>query len=521
MSTTAPRQRPFSWQFVTPLLLGSALNPVNSTLIATALVPIAHALGVSTGRTTVLVSALYLACAVAQPTAGRLAEELGPRKVFLTGIVLVLVGALIGGFSHDLVSLAVARGVIGIGTSAGYPCAMVLVRRRAAEAGVSKPPGAVLAGLSVVGLAFIAIGPTVGGLLVGGLGWRSTFLVNVPFTVVAFVLAALRLPRDTPSGRRGGARELLGRIDLAGIAGFSFAMTCLLFFLLALPRFDAPALAAALLVGAVLVVWERRTATPFLDVRQLVSNGALTRTYLRNGLTMLGAYAVLYCLPQWMEAARGVSADRAGLLMVPMGGVAGILSTLVAKRGSVRGPLIAAGAALTVGAAGICFLTSTTPLLLVVAVAFVFGVTLGAGNSASQTSLYLQAGQDQVGTASGLLRTFTYVGSIASSTTTGIVFRNRVDDGGLHTIALLLVAVGVITVLMTVCDRSLRGRGPGGTRATHRATAATAATEALPPEAAPSTPRGADQSANPTDAATDCWASRAAMRPVRASWTAS
>ena len=84
-STTA--QGAFGWRFVTPLFMGSALNPVNSSLIATALVPIAAAMGVSVGRTAVLVSALYLASSIAQPTAGKLAEEFGPRVAGLVAAV--------------------------------------------------------------------------------------------------------------------------------------------------------------------------------------------------------------------------------------------------------------------------------------------------------------------------------------------------------------------------------------------------------------------------------------------------
>lgn len=59
-------QNPFGWRFVTPLYVGSALNPINSSLIATALVAIAAAMHVSVGRTAVLVSALYLASATAR-----------------------------------------------------------------------------------------------------------------------------------------------------------------------------------------------------------------------------------------------------------------------------------------------------------------------------------------------------------------------------------------------------------------------------------------------------------------------
>jgi MFS family permease len=90
----------FSWRFTTPMFLGSALNPVDSSLIATALVPIAHGVHASAGRVAALVSALYLASAVAQPTAGKLSEVFGPRPIFLTGIVLVLIGGVLGGLGH-------------------------------------------------------------------------------------------------------------------------------------------------------------------------------------------------------------------------------------------------------------------------------------------------------------------------------------------------------------------------------------------------------------------------------------
>jgi MFS family permease len=135
------------------LFIGSALNPVNSSLIATALVPIAHGLNVSIGQTAALVTALYLASAVAQPTAGKAAEVFGPRRVFLIGIVLVAVGGLVGGFAQDLLTLLISRVRLGLGTSCAYPTAMLLIRRRAREAGLDQPPGGVLGGLQIAGIA--------------------------------------------------------------------------------------------------------------------------------------------------------------------------------------------------------------------------------------------------------------------------------------------------------------------------------------------------------------------------------
>jgi MFS family permease len=66
-----------------PLFMGAALNPVNSSMIAIALVSIADAMHVSVGHTAILISSLYLTSAIAQPVCGRLSEEFGARRVFL------------------------------------------------------------------------------------------------------------------------------------------------------------------------------------------------------------------------------------------------------------------------------------------------------------------------------------------------------------------------------------------------------------------------------------------------------
>ena len=188
-SDQAPGANAFPRRFLAPLYMGSALNPINSSVIATALVPIAAALHVSVGRTLILVSSLYLASAIAQPTAGKLAEEFGPRRVFMVGIVTVLLGGIVGGVAQNLATLVVARVLIGIGTSAGYPSAMLMVRRRSAQAGLDAPPGNVLGGLVIAGAVTAAVGLPIGGLLVAAFGWRATFFINVPFAVVALAMA--------------------------------------------------------------------------------------------------------------------------------------------------------------------------------------------------------------------------------------------------------------------------------------------------------------------------------------------
>jgi len=237
-------------------------------------------------------------------------------------------------------------------------------------------------------------------------------------------------------------------------------MTALLMFLMSVPRPDWIALGLAVALAAGLVWWELRASHPFLDVRLLASNLALTRTYLRWALIALCVYTVLYGITQWIQAGRGLSASEAGLLLLPMTAVSAIMMGPISKRNLIRGPLIVGAAACLAGAAGVLFLTTSTPIGWILVVTLAFGVALGAAASGNQTALYTQVAADQLGTASGLFRTFGYVGSIASSAIISIVFHKSVGDHGLHVIALIMIAASAVTLLVTVADRRLRTIAP-------------------------------------------------------------
>ena len=450
------QEKPFSARFVTPLFMGSALNPVNSSMIAIALVSIANAMHVSVGHTAILISSLYLTSAIAQPVCGRLAEEFGPRRVFLAGIVTVLVAGLVGGLARNMLTLALSRVLIGLGTSAGYPSAMLLIRRRAAVAGLRQPPGSVIGGLTTTSAATLAIGPTVGGLLVASFDWRAVFWINVPVAVATFVMALAWIAKDTETVRGRSVRDLLRQVDAPGVAAFGGAMTALLVFLLALPRLDWIALGAAAALIAALAAIELRVRDPFLDFRLLASNLALTRTYVRYCFTLLGIYVVLYGLTEWVEAARGLSGYEAGLVLIPMGVLSAVTGRVISGYISkLRLSLIVAAVTLVLGAVGLLFLTSRSSLAAIISVSAVFGLVAGFGNVSNQTALYIEAPAAKVGTASGLLRTFGYVGSIAAATITGMAFRARVSDHGLHVVAAILTGIGIVVLIMTVLDRML------------------------------------------------------------------
>jgi MFS family permease len=166
-------------------MLGSSLNPINSSIIATALIAIGDTFHAGAASTIWLVSALYLASAIGQPTMGRLAERLGPRRVFVVGLSLVGIGGALGTVAPNLPTLVAARVILGIGTSAGYPTAMVIVRRWAAEHAEAET-GGTLGALAIAAQVTSALGLPLGGLLAAAAGWRVTFFINVPWSCWAW-----------------------------------------------------------------------------------------------------------------------------------------------------------------------------------------------------------------------------------------------------------------------------------------------------------------------------------------------
>jgi MFS family permease len=446
-----PERAGFGTRFVIASSFGSVLNPVNSSIIAVALVAIGHAFGVGTASTAWLVSALYLATAIGQPTMGRLADLLGPRRIYLAGTALVALGGVLGYLAGSLPVLVVARVVIGFGTSAAYPAAMALVRRQSRRLGQATP-SRVLGALAITGQASMAIGPTLGGVLIGAGGWRLTFLVNVPLAVLGVASVLAWLPGDEPRDR---SVQLAQALDPAGLILFAAGLSGLMVFLMDLAAARWWLLVAAAGLLAALTARELRTASPFIDVRLLARNRALTVTYLRICVTMLIIYCFIYGWTLWLEQAAGRDAAGAGLLMTPVFVVAAAVSAGAARLRRLWPPLVAGSLALVAGSAGLLTLHARSPLWLLVTIGSMFGISNGLCLVANQAAMYAQAPADGIGSAAGLMRTFIYLGAIGSASLISLCYGRQATDAGLHRLAAILAVAALALLAVTVADRKL------------------------------------------------------------------
>lgn len=451
----ATRSSAFGFRFVAPLALGSTLNPVNSTMISTALVPIAVDLHASVADAGWLISGLYLASAVAQPTMGRLADLFGPRRVYLTSLWLIALAGFLGQLAPTLVTLVMVRVILGIGTSGAYPSAMRLFRVQAERFG-REPPRVAMGVLSMTALSFSAIGPFFGGLLTSAFGWHSIFTVNIPLALLTIVLTILWTPKEERP--RESLSRLTEEIDLLGIGLFTAFLVSLMVFLLHLDR----PVWIALPVATVLCIWLVRHSLkrkqPFIDVRMLARNRPLVTTYLRAGTMLMMVYCMLYGFAQWLESAAGYSGAKAGLVTIPMSIVAAASSLMGTRTRSIRTPfLISIGSAL-LGCGALLLVNSHTPAWTIALAAVFFGAPQGMFSTATQAAIYTQAPAEEIGTAAGLQRTAQYVGAIAATSLLALMFGQHATDHGLHSLAWVMGGLSAILFVSTVFDRTLGSR---------------------------------------------------------------
>jgi MFS family permease len=429
------------------ILLGTLLNPLNSSMIAVALVRLRDDFEVSLATASWLVSAFYLAAAVGQPTMGRIADLLGHRRVFCAGWVLVAITGVLAPLAPSFGWLVAARAVQAIGTSAAYPAGLAMIRRSTDDP-EGRPPASALGALSIAASVSAALGPVLGGALVGLAGWQAIFLVNPALAIVGLPLALRHLPHDA---RSAGAKHIVRTIDWAGIVLFTGVLAGLLGLLLSLashPIWPLAVLVVACAFG--LVARERRAAAPIIDV-VVAGNPRIATVFAQYAAVNIVFYVALFGLPQWLEEVRDYQPAEAGLLLLPVAGLGIVMTPLAARmidRAGYRLPLLLGSLGLGAGALGLMLVTDTSPLWVVVLLGAALGIPNAFNNLGLQAALYERTPAPNTGAAGGMFQTFRYVGSILATALIGAFLGESATTAGLHDlgVAATVVSAGLIAV---------------------------------------------------------------------------
>jgi MFS family permease len=456
---------------IAALSLGTTLNPLNSSMIAVALIALQRDFAVTVAEVTWVVTLFYVASLIAQPLMGRLVDAFGSRRIFCAGMgVVITAGAmaplapLTGSHATGFALVLVSRGVLAVGTSVAFPAAIALVAPLAEIARLS--PARVLARIQVANTTAAALGPVVGGLLIAWAGWQAIFLMNIPVALIALVAVRALAPGGTRQARKT-AGGLVRELDPLGALAFGVAAVTLVLALLGAVGTAARAVVAIGLVALGLFIWrELRAGVPFIDVRMLAANRALALSYAAFAAFTALFYLAFFGVAQMLEARGGYSPALVGLLMLPLMGLTILVAPAVARLIDRRGLAltIAVMAVLLLVAAGTLAIAivTTAPIWMLLMTA-VMGLPYCMGSLAVTEAVRRTAPAEAVGVASGLLQSTRYLGAIIATVVLGHLLSAGADAASWRMVVIAAVTIGAVhAVLATYQARSLRPPTAGG-----------------------------------------------------------
>ncbi|MFL6118821.1 MDR family MFS transporter [Actinophytocola sp.] len=359
-----------------------------------------------------------LALAMTVPITGWLVERFGARQVWLGALVVFLVGSLLSGSAWDIDSLVAFRVVQGVGAGLILPVMQTLIMRAAA----GRQLGRLMAVISLPAVLGPALGPVAGGLLVAHLGWRWTFLVNLPITALAIALAVWRVPADRPSRRH--------RLDVTGLVLLSPALAAIIYGLVQIGHGGHPL--APLAIGVVLlagfVVRALRTPDPLIDLRLfgIRSFGAANALLFMSGLALFG---VLFLLPLFYQQLRGTDVVVTGLLLAPQG-LGSLLARAAGPLVDRLGPRPVVVVSLALSAAGIvpfALADAHTSEWVLAPALVVLGVGLSAVNIAVLVGAYRDLSGEQIPHASSTTRIMQQLGGAFGTAVLAVILQSQLD----------------------------------------------------------------------------------------------
>ncbi len=455
------------------LLAGPLLSMLDSSIVNVAVEPIARELHAPLTLVQWTVSGYLLALGAGLAGTAYLARRFGTLPVYRASVIAFTVTSALCALAPDAGVLVVARIGQGLVAAPLVPLAMSMLLGRGAEAaspgqasprqagpGQAVPGQAAGAGARSISPAagimlFVgpALGPTVGGALIGAGGWRAIFLINVPVGALAAV-AVRYVPVALAPGRRPGAR-----FDLPGLILLAAGLTGLLLGASqgASAGWNAPSGWGPLAAGAVLLAgyvgWAARREQPALDLSLARHRGPAVSMGLCS-LASVVTWAAVFLLPVFVQSVQGRSALAAGLAMAPQGLITGLSTALAPRwltRLTVRATVVSGFTVLGLASLGLLVVAAATPLWLIALILACRSVSVGLVINPLLQALTQPLRPDQLGDANTLFNTWQRIaGSFGIGLVAALYSSQARTEGAvaaLHTAGLVLVAIALAGAL--------------------------------------------------------------------------
>jgi len=384
--------------FLTPFL-GSAIN--------LALPAIGKDLNASAIELGWIISSFILSSAIFLLPFGRLADIIGRKKVFTTGIMLFTLSTFLIIFTGNITFLIIFRVFQGISSAMIFGTSLAIItsvfpqgeRGRAMGINVT----AVYLGLSG--------GPIIGGLLTQYFGWRSIFIFLVPFGLLSLFLIIKKMKTEWAEAHGE-------KFDWKGSLVYGMALFSFMYGFSKLPSAQGWIfLSSGIVMAAGFLLVEKKIDNPVFDVKLILRN----RVFAFSGIAALIHYSATsatgFFISLYLQYLKGLDARTAGLIMISQPIAMTLLSPVAGKLSDRINPGIIASSGMGLTATGLiilCFLSSATPTYLIVLLLLMMGIGFGLFSSPNSNAIMSSVEKRHLGVASGVVGTMRMVGQMMS-----------------------------------------------------------------------------------------------------------
>ncbi|WP_196426986.1 MDR family MFS transporter [Paenibacillus validus] len=408
---------------ISGLIIAMLFGALEGTIVGTAMPRIVGELG-GLSLMTWLTTAYMLTSTTIVPIAGKLADLLGRKSVYVSGLIIFMVGSALCGMSQTIEQLIFFRALQGLGGGIMMPMAMIIIgdiftgEQRAKWQGVFG---------AIFGLASV-IGPQVGGWIVDSLNWHWVFYINLPVGIIATILISL--------GLKGVKAEGPVRFDVAGMATMIIGVVSLLLALtfggteFAWTSWPIIGMFVLSAISLTAFVWiESKTSEPILPVR-LFKNRTFTVVNGIGFFMSIGMFGAIMFVPLFMQGIVGISASASGTVMTPLMVTMIIASVIGGQIVYKIGPKLQMSIGMIIMAIGFLLLTTMsidTSKLAASGIMMVIG--LGMGLVMPLLTLILQESfpKSELGVVTSSSQFFRQIGGTFGMTILGVVMNNRSD----------------------------------------------------------------------------------------------
>lgn len=401
------------------LSLSMLLSSLGTSIANVGLPTFAEAFDASFQGIQWVVLAYLLAITTLIVSVGRLGDILGRRRLLLAGIALFTAASTLSGLAPTLAVLIAARFAQGLGAAIMMALAMALVGETVAKDKTGSAMG-LLGTMSAVGT---ALGPSLGGLLIAGAGWRAIFLAMVPLGLLAYLIAHHQVPADRPKPEtlRAGF-DRTGTVLLAlTLAAYAVAMTS------GRDGFGLPAIillcAAAIGTGLFLLV-EAKTRAPLIRPA-MFRDPALSGSLATSAIVATVMMTTLVVGPFYLVRAVGLDNALAGFVMSIgpiLSAVSGIPAGRLVDRFGASVIVLLGLAFMMTGSFALAVLPALSGLAGYIAAIAILTPGYQLFQAANNTAVMANVSPDRRGVVSGMLNLSRNLGLMTGAAVMGAIF---------------------------------------------------------------------------------------------------